>query len=83
MLQKVIDCMNKEYETLETCLDPINGSDWALDNPLLLINNAQNRVMGVCVFVQEYLDVDYNDINPFFEDWVKKVYTLKKKIVDN
>lgn len=82
MLQKVIDSMNKEYETLKTCLDPQTGYDWALDNPMLLINNAQNRVLGVCMFAQEYLDVSYDDIKPFFEDWVKKVHTLKKKVVD-
>ena len=82
MLQKVIDSMNKEYETLEKCLDPINGYDWALDNPMALIKNAEHRVVGVCMFAQEYLDVDYDDINPFFESWVKKVHTLKKKVVD-
>lgn len=82
MLQKVIGSMNKEYETLTKCLDPIDGYDWALDNPMLLFNNAQNRVLGVCMFAQEYLDVSYDDIKPFFEDWVKKVHTLKKKVVD-
>jgi hypothetical protein len=83
MLQKVLDSMNKEYETLESLLDPINGADWALDNPMFVIKNAEHRVVGVCMFAPEYLDVDYNDINPLFEEWVKKVHTLKKKVVDN
>lgn len=83
MLNKVINNMNKEYETLVKLLDPINGADWALDNPMFLIKNAEHRVLGVCMFAQEYLDVSYDDIKPFFEDWVKKVHTLKKKVVDN
>lgn len=82
MLQKVIDSMNKEYETLKSLLDPIEGADWALDNPMFVIKNAEHRVVGVCMFAQEYLGVAYDDINPLFEDWVKRVHTLKKKVLD-
>lgn len=78
MLEKVITSMNKEYETLETILDPIKGYDWALDNPNRIVSNAQNRVLGVCMFAQEYLDVSYDDIEPFFNDWMKKVNKFKK-----
>ena len=79
MLQKVLDSMQKEYDTLEICLDPQTGYDWALENPKRLINNAQNRMVGVCMFAQEYLDVDYDDLNPFFEEIVKKMNKLVDK----
>ena len=83
MLQKVLDSMQKEYDTLVKCLDPQTGYDWALENPQRLINNAQHRVVGVFMFAQEYLDVKYEDINKPFEEFVEKIKELEKKCLTN
>ena len=83
MLEKVLESINEEYETLKTILDPQVGHDWALENPQRLINNAQHRVVGVFMFAQEYLDVKYEDINKPFEEFVEKIKELEKKCLTN
>ena len=80
MLEKVLESINEEYETLKTILDPQTGHDWALENPQRVCFNAQCRVLGVVMFAQKYLDVKYDDIEPFFDDFIKKLKKLEKSV---
>ena len=83
MLEKVLESINEEYETLETILDLETGHDWALNNPQRVVQNAQCRVLGVVMFAQKYLDVKYDDIEKPFDDFVKKLKKLEKNVLTN
>ena len=83
MLEKVLENINEEYETLKTILDSQTGSSWALENPQRVVQNAQCRVLGVVMFAQKYLDVKYEDIEKPFDDFVKKIKKLEKNVLTN
>lgn len=80
MLNKVLDSIQREKEALKKCFDPIKGYDWAFESKERILSNAQARVVGVCMFAEEYLGVKYEDINPFFEDFVKFAEKMKKGV---
>lgn len=80
MLEKVLESIEKEKKTLKECLDPNTGYEWAWEHRGRVISNAQARVVGVCMFAQEYLGIKYEDIELPFEEFVKFAEKMKKGV---
>ena len=80
MLEKVKQYLENEYDKTVELFE--NYYDWAIEHPKTVFTNARVRGCAVVMFAQEFLDVKYEDVSPFFDEYVDKIQKYQKEMLD-
>lgn len=78
VLNTVKKFLDNQYDELLNIID--HKYDWFVKDPNRIFTNCQAQACGVVMFAQEHLDVDSEEVNKLFDEYVEKLNNLKKSL---